>query len=143
MKSLIVALIVVLASLVYSQGDIPIRDRPVIEGDLPSLRVSLHEGWNMISINVSPPEHFWMREEGPDVVRMTEQLRIDDRHHHIILLKNCDGAFYAPHWSFNSIRFWDLTKGYQINIDQDIEANWFGERIPPNADIPLEENWNL
>ncbi|MBT3231910.1 MAG: T9SS type A sorting domain-containing protein [Calditrichaeota bacterium] len=145
MKSYIVVMVAVFVSLVYSQDDIPARDRPRVEGDLPSLTVSLREGWNMISINVSPPEQFWMENEdrGPDVVLMTEQLRIDERHHHIIMMKNEDGLFYAPRWGFNNIPFWNLTEGYRINVDEDVEATWFGERIPPNADIPLEEGWNV
>jgi hypothetical protein len=108
------------------------------------LRVNLSEGWNMISINVVPPDELWEGEQGPDIRLMTEQLRIDENNHHIILMKNGSGQFYAPAWdNFNNIPFWDLTKGYLVKVDQDVEAVWSGIQIPTDADIQLTEGWNM
>ena len=104
--------------------------------------VPLRRGWNMSSINVVPPEEMWIREEGPDIIRMTEQLRVDDEHHLIILMKNEDGRFYAPALNFNNIPYWDLTQAYKIKVDADTEAAWSGEPILPDTEIPLEEGWN-
>ena len=143
MQRFIVTFIVTLTSIVYAQDNTPERDRPFAGADLPSITVTLREGWNQISINVSPPRQFWTREEGPDVRLMTEQLRIDEEHHHIIIMKDSDGQFYAPRFRFNSIQYWDLTHGYQIGVDETIQATWFGESIAPNTDIPLEEHWNI
>ena len=107
------------------------------------LTVSLDENWNLISINVIPSEEMWLREEGPDIVRMTEQLRIDEDNHHILLMKDEDGWFYAPSFGFNGIPYWNLAEGYQIKVDEDVEALWRGEPIPSGADVPLEEGWNM
>jgi len=51
------------------------------------LTVSLADGWNLISINVSPSREFYNQEEdrGPDIELMMEQLRIDEDNHHVIL----------------------------------------------------------
>jgi len=107
------------------------------------ISVLLSEGWNIISINLAPSEEMWEREEGPDVILMTDQLRIDENNHHILLMKDEDGGFYAPAFGFNNIPYWDLTQGYQVKVDDDVEAVWSGELIPADADIPLERDWNL
>ena len=108
------------------------------------LRVSMTEGWNMISISVIPPEDLWQGEEGPDVLFMTERLRIDEDNHHIILMKNGIGRFYAPAWdNFNNIPYWDLTHGYLIKVDEDVDVDWSGMQIPADGDIPLTEGWNM
>ncbi len=107
------------------------------------LPVPLHANWNMISINVTPDEEMWEHQEGPDVILMTEQLRIDEENHHLLLLKDEDGRFYLPAFGFNNIPYWNLTEGYLIKVDEDIEACWGGEPIPADADIPLERDWNL
>jgi len=107
--------------------------------------VTLSEGWNLISINVNPGEEFYFEDEdrGPNIILMTEQLRINEDNHHIRLMKNENGQFYAPMRNFNNIPYWDLSEGYLINVDEDVEATWAGESIPFDADIPLEEDWNL
>ncbi|MBT3232938.1 MAG: choice-of-anchor D domain-containing protein, partial [Calditrichaeota bacterium] len=105
--------------------------------------VPLDRGWNMISINILPHEEFWARDEGPDILLMTEQLRIDEDNHHVILMKNGDGHFYTPAFEFNSIPFWNLTQAYQVKLDEAVLAIWSGEAIPPDMDIPLEEGWNM
>ena len=112
-------------------------------GGMRQLTVSLELGWNMISINITPPEEMWEREEGPDVVLMMEQLRIDEDNHHIILMKDGLGWFYNPEHDFNNIPFWDLTEGYQVKVDEDVDAVWSGEPIPADADMPIEEDWNI
>ncbi|MBT3232457.1 MAG: choice-of-anchor D domain-containing protein [Calditrichaeota bacterium] len=106
------------------------------------LVLELHQNWNLISINVVPGEEFWVREEGPDVIRMLAQFTEDDENH-VLLFKDEDGLFYLPAFNFNNIPFWDLTTGYQIKLDLDFDATWSGEPIPPDMDIPLEENWNF
>ena len=107
------------------------------------LTIALRFGWNLSSINIEPGENLWLREEGPDVVLMTDRLRIDEENHHIILMKNEDGQFYAPAFDFNSVPYWDLTEGYLIKVNADVEVAWAGLPIPPDADVPLEEDWNM
>ncbi len=102
-------------------------------------------GWNMISLNVSPPLEMYADEElpGPDVILMTEQMRIDEENHRLIIMKDQYGRFYLPAWGFNSIPCWNLEEGYQINITEDFETVWSGEPIEPDADIPLNDSWNM
>jgi len=110
---------------------------------LHELIIPFNEGWNLISINLVPPEEMWEHEEGPDIIRMTNQLRIDEDNHHIILMKNEVGQFYAPEHDFINIPFWNLAEGYQVKVDDDVEAVWTGEKIPADRDIPLREGWNI
>jgi len=113
-------------------------------GDLVfDLEVPLNEGWNLISINVIPPEEMWENEQGPDIRLMTEQLRIDEDNHRVILMKNNEGQFYTPEFDFNSIPYWDLEEGYMVKVDEDVMAVWTGGRIAPDADINLETGWNM
>ena len=97
------------------------------------------------SINVMVDEEFYADEddEGPDVVLMTEQLRIDDETHNLILMKDGDGNFYNPEFGFTNIPFWDVASGYQIKLREDAEAMWSGVPIPADAEINMEEGWNL
>ncbi|MFH0766439.1 MAG: choice-of-anchor D domain-containing protein [Calditrichota bacterium] len=108
-----------------------------------NLTVTLNGGWNMISLNIVPPRDLWARNEGPDIIRMTERLRIDQNHHHVLLMKDEDGRFYAPAFNFCGIPYWSLLEGYQIKLDTATQVSWTGESIPADSPIPLEAGWNL
>jgi hypothetical protein len=112
---------------------------------IPISAVHLTENWNLTSINVYPPQDFYQEGEdrGPDVIQMMEQLRIEEENHHVLLMKNEDGRFYLPAFDFNNIPYWELTEGYQVKVDEDVEAVWAGDRIPADTDIPLERDWNM
>ena len=107
------------------------------------LLVPLSAGWNMISMNIEPNEDFWNREEGPDVILLTDQLSLRENHHHLEILKDEDGRFYVPAFNFNNIPYWELTEGYQAKVEDDFEVVWSGEPIPADSDISLEAGWNL
>lgn len=106
-------------------------------------RIALSEGWNMISLNVTPPEEYWEGDQGPDVVRMMEQLRVDENNHDLILIKNDLGRFYAPEFNFSNIPYWDLTEGYQVKVERDAELVFPGEPIPGDSDVLIREGWNI
>ncbi len=112
---------------------------------ITTARVPLNEGWNLISINVSPTQEFYREGEdrGPDVISMMAQLRIDEDNHHVLIMKNENGRFYLPSFEYNDIPYWDLTEGYQVKVDADVEAVWAGEMIAADSDIPLNEGWNF
>ncbi len=114
-----------------------------IEEELKDLTVSMSEGWNLISINITPLEEMWEVERGPDVILMMEQLRIGEDNHHLEIMKNGIGQFYNPEWNFNNIRYWDLTQGYQVKVDEDLETVWSGIPIAANSDILLNAGWNI
>ena len=109
------------------------------------MTIAFRQGWNLISINVSPGIEFYAEGEdrGPDVEFMVDQLRIDEDSHHVILLKNENGQFFLPAFGFNNIPYWDLTQGYQVNLDEAVEAVYSGQPIPFDADVPLAEGWNF
>ncbi len=117
--------------------------------ELKNLTLRLNRGWNMNSINIVPPEEFWNREEGPDVVLMTEQLRVDDDTHLVELLKNEAGQFFAPRFNnFCNIPYWNLEQGISIKIDPNIEqefveAEWTGVPIPADAPINIGPGWHI
>ena len=108
------------------------------------LVVPMLEGWNMMSINVSPGEEMYVEDEdrGPDVILMTAQLWEGDECL-FDLFKDNSGRFYAPSWDFNNIPYWDLTNGYMIKALQDLEPVWTGQEIPADADIPMANGWNM
>jgi len=107
------------------------------------LSVTLIEDWSMISINVLPPQEFWEREEGPNIILMTEQLRIDEDNHNVLIMKDGVGRFYAPAFGFSNIPYWDLAQGYLIKMIEEVETVWSGEPIPADADVPLSFGWNM
>ncbi len=113
------------------------------------LNLQLNRGWNMNSINITPTEEFWIREEGPDVIRMTEQLRIDEDTHAIELLKTETGHFYAPHFNnFCNIPYWNLEQGVKVKIDTEIEQEiieleWTGVPIPADAPFNINPGWHI
>ncbi len=112
-------------------------------GNIRELRMSLNEAWNYVSMNIIPGDNFWDREDGPSVVWLFNQLRLEGDDHHIIQIKDDVGRFWSPQFRFNNIPYWNLTEGYMLNVDEDIEASWEGEIIPFDDDVPLTEGWNL
>jgi len=109
--------------------------------------VALNLGWNLISINVRPPQELWRRQEGPDIIRMTEQLRYNPDNprspHHIVLLKDERGRFYTPQLGFCNIPYWELTEAYQVKMDAAMQTSWFGQPIAADADVPIALGWNM
>ena len=109
------------------------------------IEVSLHQGWNVMSINVYPTPEMYRQDDlrGPDVITMTERLRIDDENHHITLMKDMWGNFYTPAWEVNNIPFWNLGEGYKMLLDEGVDVTWTGGQIPFDAEIHIEEGWNI
>jgi hypothetical protein len=110
-----------------------------------TLEVALRLNWNLISINVSPTDQaMWAGDPGPEVVPMMAHLRRPDGGaHHVLLMKNERGAFYAPARGFNGIAYWNLTEGYQVRMDEAMTARWTGTPINPQADVPISRGWNM
>lgn len=107
--------------------------------------ISFSAGWNLISLNVYPPKELYAEGEylGPDIILMTDRLRIDENNHHILIFKDERGDYYNPAWDFNNIQFWNLQEGYNVKVDQDITATWSGIPIPAQSDIVMSEGWNI
>ena len=101
-----------------------------------TVEVTFRERWNIISINVIPPQEFW-DEEGPDVVLMTNQLRLDEETHNILLMKNQRGRFYAPELPFINIPYWGQEEGFYVKMREAVVTTWSGTPIAFNEDIPI------
>jgi len=108
------------------------------------LNVAFRAGWNMISINVFPPEEMWAEDEerGPDIILMTEQLVRENGQRNLEIVKDDRGRFYIPEWGFCNIPYWNLTRGYMLKVDEAAETVWSGIPIPFDMDIPMEEGWH-
>lgn len=113
----------------------------------------LFRGWNLVSINCTPVQEYWEREEGPDVLLMFDQLYFEndqgERLQAIELMKDEGGYFWAPDWfNFINIPYWNLEQGYQVKIRRDledefVEARWMGTPIPPGRDIHIDPGWHI
>ncbi len=129
--------------IVWEDGLVYHHWRPiVIEVSIdPGVQIiRMNQGWNIVSLNVEPPEEMWAREEGPDIELMMEELVDDDV---LIMMKDEVGRFYSTEFEFNNIPYWNLTEGYQVNVTEDTECSWMGNPIPPDREIPIEEGWNI
>ncbi len=103
----------------------------------------LDEGWNLMSIDIYPDERYYGEDEerGPDIVLMFDAA-MPDYIGTLILVKTEDGLFWAPAWAMCILPFWDLTEGYMMDLGEARELFWYGELIPPDTEIPIEEGWN-
>ena len=105
------------------------------------IEIRLVPGWNFVSINVVPPQNMFDDNEdrGPDVplmlARVLDQLEEVPRP----LARDLSGQFYVPAFEFCNIPFWDLTKGYQVQVLEEIVVTWEGERMPADEEIFIPE----
>ena len=108
------------------------------------MELQLHRGWNFISINILPQRDMYLEgeERGPDIILMTDQLRIDENRHRIFILKDEAGRFYFPQEDYCNIPYWAWYEGYVVKMNEDATASWIGFPIPPDRDLPIEEGWN-
>ena len=107
--------------------------------NIRAIDVFMVNGWNMISVNVDPLNCYNENEDrGPDIERMFTPI-VDN----VILVKDDHGRFYAPEFDFNNIPYWNLTEGYLVKTDSDLQTMWSGNIIPTDTDIPLAEGWNI
>ncbi len=134
------------AGFSVTDGDFTLEaEVPIHIAGLRELDVPLESGWNLLSVNVRPLDDFYAEGEdrGPDVWLMIEQMRIDENNHRVFIMKDERGDFCSPGWNFNSINFWNLTEGYLVKMTEEFDAVWTGLPIPPDADVPIEEGWNM
>jgi len=97
-----------------------------------SMELDLVEGWNMISINVTP-EDLDIRDIASPIVE-TGQL---------ILMKNGLGQFYLPEQNFCNIDHWNVADGYQVKVTEGLHWNITGDPVDSETPIPLRQGWNI
>lgn len=101
-------------------------------GGLREVTIEFNEGWNQISINVTPDDLDFPALLSPLV---EENL--------LIFAKDGAGRFYAPEQGFCNIPNWNAADGYQISVTAPCELTLSGEFIEANTPIQLTEGWNL
>ncbi len=105
--------------------------------------ISLREGWNTISLRLSPADVEWVEELGPDVWGMIEQFGLEGGGNHVIMLKDHRGRFCAPANGILEIPYWDLSEAYMIKVDSPVDGEWSGAPIEAVNPIPLTAGWNM
>jgi len=103
-----------------------------------TMNISLNNNWNLISLNVVPPQQYWTGNQGPDVVTLMSQFS-----DHLLMVKNERGKFYWAAYNYCNIPFWNLEEGYQVKMDQAMQGSWTGALIPANTNIPIAQGWNM
>ena len=105
--------------------------------------IALEEGWNLISLNITPVEELWLDDEGPDMERMLEAFIDEHDNQRLIMLKDERGDFIAPGWDHYCYDTWNLAEGYYALVSEALEASWLGTPIDPQTEIPIETGWNM
>jgi hypothetical protein len=111
-----------------------------VTASLPEIRnqrIQLQSGWNTISLNVVPDEHF--QENGHASIQLILQQILDQ----VTIIKDVEGRFCLPSRNFWGIPFWESSEGYQIRVSEATVLEVTGEAIPPNRQINLLAGWNL
>lgn len=127
------ATIVYLHDGVGQRREVPILLTVTGAGGLSQRWLSLSLGWNLVSVNVQPPDTL-------SFAQLVEPLRQMGA---LILAKDHRGNFYYPARGFNQIEVWDGRRGYWVKTASSAEFSLSGEAIAFEEAIPLEAGWNL
>jgi len=101
-------------------------------GELEQRTLSLHDGWNLISVNVEP--------ENDDVRELMRPLVEEDL---LLLVKDQYGHFYYPRLDYCNIDGWVSLQGYQMKLVADFELTIEGTPIAWDTPIALRDGWNM
>ncbi|MFN3821789.1 MAG: hypothetical protein ACK4OO_05595, partial [bacterium] len=118
---------------VGQRTEVPILLTVTGAGGLSQRWLSLGLGWNLVSVNVQPPDSLSFAR----LVEPLGQLGV------LILAKDQGGNFYYPARGFNQIERWDGHQGYWIKTSSPGEFSVEGQVLAPDERIPLREGWNL
>lgn len=108
-----------------------------------------NRGFNLISLNVIPPGQYWRRQEGPDVRLLFASWYEPDYGGNFAMypplnwMKDERGRWWAPAFEWCLIPYWNLAEGYIVNVREPADLEIAGAPIEPDADIPIQEGWNL
>ncbi|MBM3329090.1 MAG: T9SS type A sorting domain-containing protein [Calditrichaeota bacterium] len=101
-------------------------------GDFDARNLQLSSGWNLVSLNVAPPD--------ASIEVITRPLVEAGS---LVRVKDGRGRFYLPSEGFNNIPGWVVTEGYQFYLSSQAVLSVNGEPIEPNRPIDLAEGWNM
>lgn len=100
--------------------------------------IALRQGWRAISLNISPEDNYWQRDEGPDIERLFSQVVGNTQ-----MVKDGVGQFYLPERNFINIPYLNLQRGLLVRMAQSDTLQIRGEIIPQDSEITLSRGWNL
>ena len=104
-----------------------------VTGENPTIRrLSLQQGWNMISLNIEPV-----------VVDIPELLSRQVESGNLLIIKDGLGRFYEPEREFSNLGPWDTTQGYQVAVRRTGSFEVRGFSVDPDSRVPLVEGWNM
>ncbi|MFH0765072.1 MAG: carboxypeptidase regulatory-like domain-containing protein, partial [Calditrichota bacterium] len=95
-------------------------------------QLNLHEGWNLVSLNVRP-----------DDLVMTHIMTPLTQAGALEMVKNGAGQFYRPSIPFDNIGNWAITEGYHVAVDRDTQLVVQGVITPSDDPIQLQQGWNM
>ncbi len=107
--------------------------------------IHFNRGWNFVSLNLSPAQEFWQREEGPDVRSLFRAQWYHQRGWwiHPYMMKDERGRWWAPAREWCLIPYWNLAEGYLVLVGEDNDVTITGESFPPDTDVPISTGWNM
>ena len=100
------------------------------QAELIQQTISLHAGWNLVSLRVHPIE--------PALDVLLASIR--DR---LILVKDKYGRVYSPELGVNQIGNWDWQQAYMILVSAATSLTVSGTPVEVSTPITLEAGWNL
>jgi hypothetical protein len=100
------------------------------QAELVQQTISLHAGWNLVSLRVHPIE--------PALDVLLASIR--DR---LILVKDKYGRVYSPELGVNQIGNWDWQQAYMILVSAATSLTVSGTPVEVSTPIALEAGWNL
>lgn len=95
-------------------------------------QINLNQRWNLISLNITPPEL--------DPTAILAPLVEDNL---LVMIKDDNGRFWDLRTGFSNLHAWNITKGYQVMIRQPFLFEVNGLEIPINTSIILEFGWSI
>ncbi|MCF7810315.1 carboxypeptidase regulatory-like domain-containing protein [bacterium] len=95
--------------------------------------IELLIGWNTVSTNIQPDDHY----------NIEGLLSALVRNHQLIMMKNDAGNFYRPENNYNDISGWFCHEGYQMLMSEAATLTLEGESVLKTDPIDLNEGWQL
>jgi hypothetical protein len=120
----------------YESGpEIFMKDSISVISQLPiiydTLRISLNQGWNIISTYSMP--------EIPLMDSVFKSIK-----NYVSLVKSSSGKTYIPQFNINTIGNWDITQGYQVYATQNTELVILGTFVQPESLVyNLNSGWSI
>ncbi len=94
-------------------------------------RISLNQGWNLISSYIIPIN--------PSISKVFENIKDD-----VTIVKNSIGKIYIPSTNTNTIVNWNYKEAYQLYANKSTTLKIYGEENEPqNSQIVLNKGWSF